>query len=391
MRRLKVGVWLVDNSVPNLGGVFGYYSELIDAISKTKFSNADICFLGDHSLAITDIGYYKYYSIRRWQKIKRKLLQYLKLFDNNLLSLRLIRDIRQNISKKQNEALLEICDIIYYPLQMCIYEDFPFIYTLMDLGHLNSYPFPEVSYNGIFENRKSHFNTIPFKALMILCESEAGEQEAIHYLRLREERLRVFPLFSSQVISEKIVAEKPELINLDWIFIHYPAQFWAHKNHYNLICAFELVLNKFPDLKLILTGSDHGNKEYIRKTIKENHLNDSVIDLGFVSIPELKWIYTHSKGLIMPTLMGPTNMPPIEALALECPVAISDFPGHREQLGDNAIYFNPLNVADIQHAIENILENNCKRPASVYSTIQANMILLDKYFDEVRTIRRTWA
>lgn len=390
MRKLRIGVWLLENSVPALGGVYGYYSELVNCISNTKFSDVNICFLGDHHIEVDNIGYYKYYAIKGRERRNRKILRFINLFSSTIFSFRAIKSFYQNLEKKQNESLHKICDIIYYPIQMCQYENFPFIYTLMDLGHLNSYAFPEVCNDGIFEERKDHFDRIPFKALMVFCESESGKMDAIHYLRLKDERLRVLPLFPSGVISEGLVCEKPYMMDLDWFFIHYPAQFWAHKNHYNLICAFRMIADKYPNLKLILTGSDHGNKTYITKTIREFNLVDRIIDLGFVALGELKWLYLHSKGLIMPTLLGPTNMPPLEALALGCPVTVSDLPGHREQLGNFATYFDPLNVEDIKNAIENLINNDIKQKASIFPTIKKNMLLLDKYFSEIKTIRQTW-
>jgi glycosyltransferase involved in cell wall biosynthesis len=181
------------------------------------------------------------------------------------------------------------------------------------------------------------------------------------------------------------------MIDSDLIFIHYSAQCWAHKNHYNLICAFRLIADKYPSLKLILTGSDNVNTAYIINTIKENNLEDRIINLGFVPLEELKWLYKHSRGLIMPTLLGPTNMPPLEALALGCPVAVSNMPGHREQLGNNAIYFNPLDIEEIKNAIENIINHKFERSISPFPSIQTNMVLLNKYFGELKTIRQTWA
>lgn len=394
MRRLRVGVWLHENYKPIVGGGFGYYSELINCISKTRFANADICFLGENIL-MSDIGYYKYH-VLNWRPLKNKLFTKLsKIFGTRLFHISLIKNYYQNLDKKNKESLYselsKICDIIYYPTPMCKYQDFPFIYTLWDLGHFSSFAFPEVCNEGIFEQRKDHHDKIPFKALMVFCESETGKKEAIYYLRLNKDRIRVLPLFPSGVISEKLIPVKPQAIDTDSIFILYPAQFWAHKNHYNLISAFLLITNKYPSLKLIFTGNDYGNKTYITKTINENNLGDRIFDLGFVSLEELKWLYIHSKGLIMPSLLGPTNMPPLEALSLGCPVAVSDLPGHREQFGENAIYFNPLDIEEIKNAIEILL---CQNPISIppfKTTIDSNMILLDKYFAELKIIRHTWA
>ena len=58
----------------------------------------------------------------------------------------------------------------------------------------------------------------------------------------------------------------------------------------------------------------------------------------------------------MPSFLGPTNMPPMEARALNCPVLCSDHLGHKEQLGDGAIYFNPNSSDEIYDAMKRILD-----------------------------------
>ena len=394
MQKLRVGVWLRKNYNPTDGGGYGYYSELVDCISKTEFSNAEICYLGEHTLEQDSIGYYKYYTIKGQQRRMGFVLRWIKIFGTRAFRISFIQRYCYALEKKQNETLYshlhDICDVIYYPLPMCRFSNYPFIYTLWDLGHLSSYAFPEVNDNGNFEGRKHHHDEIPFKALMVFCESETGKNDAIKYLRINEKRIKVLPLFPSGVISENVIPARPQIVHQDLAFIHYPAQYWAHKNHYNLIFAFRLVADSYPNVKLILTGSDHGNKSYVLNAIRENNLEDRVIELDFVSFAELKWLYLHSKGLIMPTLLGPTNMPPLEALALGCPVAVSDLPGHREQLGNNAIYFNPLDIEDIKKAIEILITRDIVQPPVPIPTIKQNMNLLDSYFAELKMIRQTW-
>jgi glycosyltransferase involved in cell wall biosynthesis len=41
----------------------------------------------------------------------------------------------------------------------------------------------------------------------------------------------------------------------------------------------------------------------------------------------------------MPSYFGSTNLPPLEAVSLGCPVIYSDLPEFREQMGDAAIRF----------------------------------------------------
>ena len=394
MRKLRVGVWINNNISATLGGGPGYYSEIIECISRTKFINADICFIGEQALGSTDFGIYKYFSVKNIRSNKYLLIKIIGGIISKLFHIKAISKIYYEISHKsklkQYDQLLKLCDIIYYPTPMCKFPDFPFICTLWDLGYLNTFAFPEVTSYENFEKKKYHNEVTLFKALMIFCESDAGKKEAVKYLNINEDRVRILPLFPSKVISENLLPSKPEVVDQECMFIHYPAQFWPHKNHFNLLQAFKEVCDKFPGLKLLFTGSDQGNKGYIFEAINELGLSGNVIDLGFITLAELKWIYIHSKGLVMPTLIGPTNMPPLEALALGCPVAVSDMPGHREQLEDNAIYFNPLDINDIKRSIESLLENkNERKPVSV-PTVNDNMELLDKYFGELKSVRQMW-
>lgn len=393
MRNLRVGIW-TQNIAETFGGGPGYYSELVECISKSSFTNADICFIGEDKLESIQIGKYKYYSVRN---IRTKKFLFLKITGSVLSKLLHINSLSKiyykashNHKLKQYDQLLSICDIIYYPTPMCKYPDFPFICTLWDLGHINSFAFPEVTSYGNLEKKKKHNEVTLFKALMVICESKAGKKEAVDYLKINDKRIRILPLFPTKVISENLTPVKPQKIDDNSLFIHYPAQFWAHKNHYNLVLAFKGVLEKYPNLKLIFTGSDQGNKTYIREITNELNLSNSIIDLGFITLSELKWLYLHSKGLVMPTLIGPTNMPPLEALALGCPVAITDFPGHREQLGDNAIYFNPLDTKDIERAIESLINYAAERKRLRVPTVESNMELLDNYFGELSSIRKMW-
>jgi len=60
----------------------------------------------------------------------------------------------------------------------------------------------------------------------------------------------------------------------------------------------------------------------------------------------------------MPTFFGPTNIPPLEAMALGCPVAVSDIYAMREQLGDAALYFRPNSVRDIINIMERLWQDD---------------------------------
>jgi len=394
MRKLRVGVWLYKETDPQTGGLHSYYSRLVNAINKHTFNNAEIVFLTNHP---QEEIFHPLYRIK-W---KKKQLLYLiasiiRIYKLKFLSARLanfVFSLENNHNLKLINELINKVDIIYYSLPSCVYPIFPYIYTIWDLGYISTYSFPEFTTDDVFLQRKAYYDNIAFKALMVFAESHSGKKDLIKYLRINESRVKVVPIFPSIVITDQVIPTKPKNLPNELFFVHYPAQFWAHKNHYNLLIALKEILNIYPNLKLVLTGSDKFNKSYILQTIQILKLNNNVFDLDFVTIEDLKWLYLNSQGLVMPTFLGPTNIPLLEAAELGCSVACSYLPGHIEQLGTYGYYFDPLNPRSIADQIIKMIEDKINGVIKSYESkfnIAEALIAIDKSFDEIRNVRLCW-
>jgi len=103
---------------------------------------------------------------------------------------------------------------------------------------------------------------------------------------------------------------------------------------------------------IIFYGSNKGNLEYILNKAKEFKVNDLIHYIGFSPNEEIPYLYKQSLSLVMPTYLGPTNIPPLEAFAYEVPVCYSDTPFFREQVKD-AVFF--MDLRDPSSLVENIL------------------------------------
>lgn len=398
MRKLRIGVWIYEDYNPEVGGGYGYYNQIINALGNSNFIDTEICFIS-YADKKKNFPFDNLYSINTKKHYKRQLSFRQKLV--NKISNKFGIVIYKGSSKYEEvealdslkKELNQIIDIIYYPLPICDIIHFPFIYTLWDIGHLSSYALPELSMNNCYERRKHHHDLYPHKALMVFCESEFGKKEATRYLNINEDRLRVIPIFPSEIIKDSVAVEQPLSLDKNTFFIHYPAQYWSHKNHYNLLQSFKMVLQSYPELKLVLTGSDKGNNTYILEIIETLNLTNFVIDLGFVRTEELKWVYLHSQGLVMPTLLGPTNMPLLEAASLGCPVACSDIEGHIEQLGDYGYYFNPLNQQEMAAKMIEMIADKNNNQLKMYTpkfTIESALKAIESAFVEIKNIRFCW-
>jgi glycosyltransferase involved in cell wall biosynthesis len=238
-----------------------------------------------------------------------------------------------------------------------------------------------------------------------LCESEAGKRELLNYYPLFERKTKVLPIFASKIIQFEARVDGRLILDKFGIstnkFFFYPAQFWPGKNHYGLIKAFELLLagNESSELKLVLSGSDKGNLEYILGLIRHLNLQEHVIVTGFITDEELVTMYKNAIALVMPTYLGPTNMPLLEAAHLKCPIVCSDLEGHREMLQEHALYCDPSKPEQLLDAMRKVLNNELRNQLAdscyrhirnSFFTVEKSVEKLNAILTEIIPIRKTW-
>jgi glycosyltransferase involved in cell wall biosynthesis len=129
-------------------------------------------------------------------------------------------------------------------------------------------------------------------------------------------------------------------------FLLYPARPWPHKNHARLFEAFAAVRRKRPELELVLTGAEHDRLE----------LPAGAVSRGRVPVGELVELYRTAAALVFPPVYEGFGLPPLEAMACGCPVAVSRVASLPEVCGDAAVYLDPGSVESIAEAIETVLD-----------------------------------
>jgi glycosyltransferase involved in cell wall biosynthesis len=65
-------------------------------------------------------------------------------------------------------------------------------------------------------------------------------------------------------------------------------------------------------------------------------------------------LYKKAVALVSPSLFGPTNIPPLEAMILDTPVVCSNLFFMPQQVGDAGLLFDSFNVEDIAKKIYRI-------------------------------------
>lgn len=255
---------------------------------------------------------------------------------------------RVNPLSRELEALG--CDVMLYPAQdaMTYQSKVNAIGTVHDLMHRHESRFPEVSSFGRYRIREHRFGNIARYSRAVLVDSRIGQQQfAQAYARFAGKAF-VLPYVAPTSVVE--AAERPDFdvhYRLPPKFLFYPAQFWPHKNHIRLVEALYRASRDCADMKLVLCGGHRHQYQYVVSRAREIGVLDRIIFPGYVPDSDLGGFYRRARALVMPTFFGPTNIPPLEAFALGCPVAISGIYGMPEQAGDAALYFDPESIEQI--------------------------------------------
>jgi glycosyltransferase involved in cell wall biosynthesis len=238
--------------------------------------------------------------------------------------------------------------------------DKPYIVTIHDFQHKY---LPEMFSLRDRLEREYLYKVAATNARMILCESEFVRNDIRKFLKIPPERIKVIVspppdyITSFRSNSEKQLAVKKKY-RLPEKYIFYPAQFWKHKNHLNLLYALVFLKKKYKKkIDLVLTGSRQNNFDGIMKKVKDFQLQDQVHYLGFLPAEDMPYVYRLAQCLVMPSLFESVSLPVWEAFYLGIPVLSSDVCAQSEQVGNAGLLFDPLDPAAFGEKIHQLLSD----------------------------------
>lgn len=157
-------------------------------------------------------------------------------------------------------------------------------------------------------------------------------------------------------------------------YLLYVGQQSDYKNIKRLGDAHQKLLEKHPDLGLVLVGrvnkSAQMTKEYFeRKGYRNIHFT------GFVPDNQRDWLFENCRAYVFPSLMEGFGLPPLEAMQYDAPVVSSNASCMPEVLGDAAHYFDPRDTSDIARAVDEVISDDALRQ----NLIEKGKVQRDKY------------
>jgi glycosyltransferase involved in cell wall biosynthesis len=395
---MKVGVFLEDFS-PDVGG--GYtiqediFRALIDLIDETTHSFVLFCrrpesfrsFLTNPRLEA--VGFPGNLGQRVFARAQSGL--------NSLME-----------NRKRQTRLEQLCkesgvEFMWFVGAEAVQIDLPYMAIVWDLQHRLQPWFPEVSSDGTWRQRETFYGEYLRRATFIIAGAEAGRLEIERFYQVTSNRIKILPhptpafTLTAKPSDVESVLKKYELKSN---YLFYPAQFWSHKNHVNLLLAAAALKRDHQlDLPVVFVGSNKGNQDYVREFASRLQPPVDVSFLGFVPLEDLVALYRGAFALSYVTFFGPENLPTLEAFALGCPVVASDVSGAREQLGDAALFVDPRDPNQIAAAIKQLHDDdNLRRTLIDKGRARAERWTAKDFvrgvfaaFDEFEPVRRCWS
>lgn len=239
-------------------------------------------------------------------------------------------------------------DLIIFPgpsMWAIYFPKCPVISSVWDIGH--------VELPNLLEFRNSRYselrNLVIFKTMrlsrFITTESEYLREIFGHKFLKGGDNLVSIPFLPSGTPMNLSLVEDNNENDLD--FALYPANSWSHKNHLVLFKAMSNIISRGEvPRKLVLTGFHYQQSRKLLEFIEKFRLTNFVEIKGNITNLELYSYYKTCKLLVMPSLLGPTNLPPLEAVYFGKPVFVSTNHKYDSSLIDFFNFVDPYTPGD---------------------------------------------
>ena len=345
----KIGLFL--EAEPHFGGMFQYSQSILDALSFFPRKDYTVLVVYTKKDWVPHLKAYNfqtsYVRSSRPDELVAKV--------SRVFFLRAWRSVSQYVHPVLRKIRDEKCDLWIFPTQnVYSYQtNVPALTAIHDLMHRYE-KFPEITDPRQYASRERLFSNIVRYSKAILVDSECGKRHVVESYAAHPDKIFALPYTVPKYISANQADCSVAETGLPPKYLFYPAQFWEHKNHPRLLRALAEVKKAFPDVQLVLAGSKKNGYAAAVRLVDQLDLKNNVTYLGYVADQRMPGLYQNARALVMPTFFGPTNIPPLEAFALGCPVAISGIYGMPEQCGDAAVYFDPLSVEDMAAVVRKI-------------------------------------
>lgn len=200
------------------------------------------------------------------------------------------------------------------------------------------------------------------KAKHILAVSENTKKDLQKILHLPAEKITVIYNGVTEKFGETEPTDRPDMMKkmgLSKPYFLYTGVWREHKNVVGLIKAFVAFNSEVGEqYELVITGPRNESYPEVPDTIAELSAEDSVHLVGLVSEPDIYALYLNALAYVFPSFYEGFGLPPLEAMQCGTPTIVSSTSCIPEICGENnALYFDPYDLADMQAKMKQLVSD----------------------------------
>jgi len=201
----------------------------------------------------------------------------------------------------------------------------------------------------------------------VVCLSGFVANDVVERAGVDEARIRLVPCGvadpGASFDRDRLARLLAELKLTNHPYVLYPAITYPHKNHPVLIAAFAEVLERRPEVRLVLTGGSGSNEAAVKSAIAAYGVTDAVVRTGRIPESDLDLLYRNATVMAFPSLYEGFGVPVLEAMSRGCPVVASSVGALPEVLGSAGIILDPTDIVGWAATLDALIGDSAQRAA----------------------------
>lgn len=219
------------------------------------------------------------------------------------------------------------------------------------------------------------------RAGCVLVPSESTSKEVQHWLGISPQKIKVIPEGHEHVFREAADGEILSRHNIkSGSYLLAVSSLNPNKNFAAVLRALKLA--ELENLPFVIAG---GTNPKVFEGSSIEQLPTGALHVGRVSDGELRSLYENALGFVYPSFYEGFGLPPLEAMALGCPVISSRTSSLPEVGGDAVLYCDPHDDQDIARQLQRLVND-----APLRSELSAKGRARAQEFTWIKCARELW-
>ncbi|MED1437616.1 glycosyltransferase family 1 protein [Aeribacillus composti] len=246
--------------------------------------------------------------------------------------------------------------------------------------------FPEFFQQSEREKRNRDIKDALEHADRIITISDFSKRTIIEKFEVNKKEIDVIYGDAPKEFQQPIRKQKIERIKkkyqLPVEFGLYPANFWPHKNHLNLLKALS-VAKKYHNysISIVFTGYEKADLQQfdkIQSLVQKLQLDEQISFLGYVPKKDIPYMYHLASFLIYPSLFEGFGIPLVEAMKTGTPIAAANAGSIPEIVQSAGLLFNPYDPNDIADKLVKIMDVKIRKKVIAKGKVRSKNFSWDK-------------